>query len=236
MSDDKNFFTEVARLDDLKKEARRRGVFEFQLNDGDCSTCPVRSVCEYVDEGTDECKLMLVAAAQLMDEVAASKYVTEVDALAIRTAAALYASTIYSERFFKVFGITRVIRGAVVYTEMYKDYLKILEQFNSYLSDLGLSPRGRKKNQGQEKSVSDGNALDRYVHARIREKTEEETRIEGRDRHNRLLQGQKPTQSALAGYARNNIEGDLRANTKPGAKKVAKLDGRGKRPKRKKRS
>jgi hypothetical protein len=223
-----------SRRAEIRAEAKKSGILMLHVNDGNCKHCPVKSKCEYAEKDTEDCKLMLVACNQIVNEASLSPSIRETDSLAVRNAASLYAGIVFSERFFAVYGITRVKNGEeVVYTDMYKEYTKLITKFDELVGNIGLSPYGRKKLQRDNVEVhSKESALERYIDALdAKEASKEKEGTKGQDKHNRVLQGSEPSEPTSTGYSGGNFKSGLRARNDKRPKKPAKKNNR--RPKSK---
>jgi len=162
-------------------------------------------------------------------DIERTQYVQARDTHACRMLGGIYASIIVAEEYFRQFGSIHIKDGKMQFTELHKQYTKMVSQLNSGLATMGLTPVGRQLlNESRDVGVS--SAFEKYISEKVRdvEYTVTDDRPKETDQHNRVLPGPEAVESPAPGHTGSPAEEDIRPTDDEGSgEAVLQNDGEG---------
>lgn len=160
------------------------------INKGDCNRCWLKKTCTKKNPEEDTCGLVDQAVEEFHEFILRSPHYKEQDYLAARSIGALHGAIALCEAYFNQYGAIDFEEGQPMFNALFKDYLKVLKQYNDGLTQFGLNPKGRWELSGkraQRTRTLDSSELADYIHKRAKDA---EYQVGGKSkrpsRHNRV--------------------------------------------------
>lgn len=200
--------------------AEYKKLFEIDIMDGDCPNCHLKDVCQYASAvALDKCLFVQKSTELVFEAVAASGVMEAQDELFIRSIATVFVAVKLAEMQVRVNGATQVGLNGMGYTQIYKQWLELNSKLHKMLTDMGMTPLGRKILLGAPTRKAALSLTD-YLEDRYGEPDKE-------GEHNRFLSGPKPTESTVEAPAGGSSAENVRTATKQRAKVPVQRDADG---------
>lgn len=190
------------------KENRR--LFETAVSLGDCRSCPLKDTCQFFDDSSLSCGMIDEAVSEFYQFAAqTAPSLQKSDVMLLRTAGSLHATIVLCEEYFRRFGSVETGRnGAFRLNTMFSQYQKTLKQYQSLLSELGLTPTSRQKLTERLRKDDGLRAFENYVETKVID-AESEPESSGSDQHHSVLRGQEASEPGTETRPESPPEADL---------------------------
>jgi len=208
----------MARL--RKKHIGPSATLAVNLQPTICRSCELHDVCPNYDQDSMSCRFIDAAVKDFIGSACTLPYVEERDKFAVRNLAALHASILITELYFKKYGIIVISLWNNMpmpeYRQLYKDWARMVRELNNGLSKFGLTPASRAALNYVEGRTNAGALLD-YIEKKA-EVLKDGAESSGEDKHRRFLQRSTTAESPAPGDASSDSKESLRNtfNEEPG--------------------
>lgn len=205
-------------------EEKKTTAFKVNLHPSCCASCPINDVCPKFEITSTSCGVVEEAVNDMFATATQFPYVQmEHDKYALRSLAAMQASLLIAELYFKKHGIIylSMFNGQTIpkFSTLFKEWQRLNTAFQNGLAKFGMTPASRVTLDYMKDSKRQS-ALEGYVDGKYtpKEVTDGGTESTPESKHRRFLQRSAATKPEALRDSRSNLEARLRDsfNEEPG--------------------